>query len=334
MRILDKLFNKKTLSVDEARAFMDEVTNGGESSEVISAVISIMKFRGETEDELAGFSQAILDKCEDLSFKEREVLDVCGTGGDHLGTFNISTASAIVISACGVVVAKHGNRAVTSECGSADVLEELGVKIDLNRVEAAEQLRRENFSFFFAPKYHDSFKHVAQVRNRLKVKTVFNLLGPLVNPLKPNFQLMGVYSQEVIPLVVKSLKILGRKRAIVVCSDDGLDEFSLSSKSSYALLENGNIAMGEISPEEIGLKSAPMNELRGGDVKKNAKMLLAALSNEEGAARDVVIFNSAAGLLAAGVVKDFKEGAHVVRDCLASKKALEQLKRLKEYKHA
>ena len=324
---------RATLSLAEAEALMERVLAGGAAELELAALLGAMAARGETADEIAGFALALRGAATTLPLtqaEQAELVDTCGTGGDGCGTFNISTAAALVAAAAGAKVAKHGNRAVTSRCGSADVLEALGVPIGLSPQAAADSLRAHGFCFLLAPRHHPGMRAVLPVRRALGVRTIFNLLGPLLNPAGARRQVMGVYSGRVVGVVAEAMIRLGVKRAFVVHGDGGLDELSLSGASVVAEVraeapdDRPGVRRYSLTPDEAGLMRAPSAALAGGaDVAANTRMLQCILGldgerAEEGPQRDVVLLNAAAVLVAAGLTKQLRTGVARAREALVS----------------
>ena len=303
-----------TLTRDEAARLLEAIfrTPGEAADQLrIAALLGAMAARGETSAEIAGFVDAMRAAATHIPLEdsEREALvDTCGTGGDLSGTFNISTAAALVAAAAGARVAKHGNRAVTSRCGSADVLEALGISVDLSPEAGAEALRRDGFAFLHAPSLHPAMKAVMPIRRALGVRTVFNVLGPMTNPAGARAQVMGVYSARLVPLVAEALATLGTRHAFVVHGDGGLDELSLSGPSQVAEVRPGVVTLSTLVPEEVGLASAPMAALAGGDAAMNAGILTDIFAGKAGPPRDVVVLNAAAVLVTAGLAQGLPEG--------------------------
>jgi anthranilate phosphoribosyltransferase len=328
---------RETLSRDEAAALMRQILAGEASDADLTALLLALNERGETAEEIAGFATAMREAAKSLPLtaeEQAEIVDTCGTGGDASGSFNISTAAALVAAAAGAKVAKHGNRAITSKCGSADVLEALGVPVQLAPEAAASALREQGFCFLLAPAHHPAMKAVMPVRRAMGVRTVFNVLGPLLNPAGARRQVMGVYSQRLVPLVAEALTLLGADHAMVVHGDGGLDELALSGTSDVAEVrcdEGGfHIAQRSVLPEQFGLKRAPLSTLAGGDAAANAAILTAIFAGETGPRRDVVLLNAAAVLVVAALAKDIGEGvelaAHAI-DSRAVARLVEQLRR-------
>jgi anthranilate phosphoribosyltransferase len=312
--ILDALHriadHHESLSRDEARAVMAEVLSSQCTDSQIAALLVALHMKGETVEEIVGFAEAIRAAATplnlqsgsalDVSGTERDALvDTCGTGGDASSTFNISTATAFVVAGAGVRVAKHGNRSVTSKCGSADVMEALGVNISLPSDRLAECLQNAGIAFLFAPRLHSAMKHAQTARRELRLRTVFNLLGPLTNPAGASAQVVGVYSVELVEKLAEALSLLGLRRALVVHGLDGLDEITITGPTRVAEVRAGNVRTYEVTPEEFGMKRAPIEEISGGDAAANAAIIREILAGKKSARRDVVLLNAAAALVAA-----------------------------------
>ena len=309
--------NRAALTREEARELMQMVLAGRFADVELAALLGAITARGEDAAELAGFVDAMRAAATPMPLDEAEraaLIDTCGTGGDASGTFNISTAAALLAAAAEsqstpkTMVAKHGNRAVTSACGSADVLEALGVPVALPPDEAAQALREHRFAFLHAPAMHPAMKAVMPVRRALGVRTVFNILGPLTNPAGAQAQVMGVYSAHLVPIVAEAMRLLGTRHAFVVhgyvdqTRTKGMDEISISGPSQVAEVRGEAVTLAEITPEAVGLKTAPISTLRGGDAQANATILRAIFAGEKGPRRDVVLLNAAAVLVTAGAV--------------------------------
>jgi anthranilate phosphoribosyltransferase len=312
---------RTTLTREQARALMHQILSGQLSDIEIAALLGALAARGETASEIAGFVDAMRAAATHLPLDQAEQLqlvDTCGTGGDSSGTFNISTAAALVATAAGATVAKHGNRAVTSQTGSADVLEALGISVNLTPQEAATALRTHRFAFLHAPSLHPAMKAVMPVRRALGFRTIFNIVGPLTNPAGASSQVMGVYSPHLVPLVAEAMALLGTRHAFVVhgnradttdaLSQSGLDELSIAGPSQIAEVHNGIVTISTITPEDAGLERAPLEVLRGGDAHTNAAVLTAIFSGERGPRRDIVLLNAAAVLVAADLAPDLQNG--------------------------
>jgi anthranilate phosphoribosyltransferase len=308
---------RATLVRADASALMQQILTGQLTDIEIAALLGALAARGETAAEIAGFVDAMRTAATALPLSDAErtcLTDTCGTGGDASGTFNISTAAALVAAATGATVAKHGNRAVTSQCGSADVLEALGIPVALNPAEAAAALRQHRFAFLHAPTLHPAMKAVMPVRRTLGIRTVFNVLGPLTNPAGASAQVMGVYAPHLVPLVAEAMAMLGTRHAFVVHGNNGtadgkgLDELSISGPSQLAEVHNGIITLSTITPEDVGLTRASTEALRGGDAHTNAAILTAIFSGERSPRRDIVLLNAAAVLVTADLTPDLPTG--------------------------
>lgn len=334
--------HRRSLDRDEARAVMSEILGGGATDAQIAALLVALHMKGETVEEIVGFAQAIRaaatpleisrNSALDVSGTERDALvDTCGTGGDASGTFNISTATALTVAGAGVRVAKHGNRSVTSKCGSADVVEALGVKIDLPAERVAACLDQIGIAFLFAPAMHSAMKHVQPARRELRLRTVFNLLGPLTNPAHASAQVVGVYSSDLVEKVAEALRLLGLWRALVVHGMDGLDEITITGATKIAEVREGAVRKYEVMPELFGMKRAPMESIAGGDAVENAAIIRAILSGEKSPRRDVVLLNAAAALVAAGRADSILDGLPAAADSIDSGAAAQKLQRLVEF---
>jgi len=313
----------QSLARSEAREVMAEVLAGNCTDAQISALLVALRMKGETVEEIVGFAEAICgaatpwrvafagtsDIALDLSGTGRDALvDTCGTGGDASGTFNISTASAFVTAGAGVRVAKHGNRSLTSKCGSADVMEALGVNIQLSPERAAQCLREIGICFLYAPDLHSSMKQVQKVRRELRLRTMFNLLGPLTNPAHASGQVVGVYALDMVEKLAEALSMLGLDRALVVHGLDGLDEITITGPTRVAEARDGSVRTYEVDPEEFGMKRSTLADISGGDASDNAAIVREVLSGKKSPRRDVVLLNSAAALVAAGRANHLKDG--------------------------
>ena len=301
---------RASLTREEAREVMAEILRGEATPAQIGALLVALRMKGETVEEIVGFAQAIRAAATKLSDEDGDTLDVsgtgrdalvdtCGTGGDTSGTFNISTAVAFVTAGAGVRVAKHGNRSISSKCGSADVMEALGVNINLAPNRLAACLRETGMAFLFAPSMHSAMKYVQPVRRELRLRTVFNLLGPLTNPAGASAQVVGVYSADLVEKLAEVLSELGLRRALVVHGRDGLDEITITGATKISEVRDGQVRTYEVTPEEFGLKPAPLDSIAGGDATENAAIIRAILDGERSPRRDVVVLNAAAALVAA-----------------------------------
>jgi anthranilate phosphoribosyltransferase len=319
----------------EAGALMDELLGGRLETAQIVRILLALNRRPVRAEELAGFALA-MRRCATPVFNENEVppqnmVDTCGTGGDGSGTFNISTAAAIVAAAAGARVAKHGNRAASSRTGSADVLEALGVRIDLPFVEYGRAIHEIGIGFFFAQAAHTATRHAAPARKQIGVRTIFNLLGPLTNPAGAQSQVLGVSSPEVVDVVAATLLELGVQRAFVVHGAGGMDEISLAGETVIAEVRGGKVSRYVVSPETFGVSYAPLEAVAGGGAEENAEIIRKLLGGEPGAAQDVVVVNAAAALVAANVAEDFRGGMTMARATIRSGKAREKLAELTKF---
>lgn len=315
--IFNKLFEKAALSEEESYGAFKGIMEESVSPVQAAAFLALLKANGEQPAAIAGAARLLRDKATRIRTEPGKIVcDTCGTGGDSSGTFNISTCTAILAFSCGLTVAKHGNRSVTSRCGSADVLEELGYKIDIDPAESEKLLNSKGFAFLFAPLYHKAMKNVASVRKELGFRTIFNIIGPLCNPAGSNIQIMGVSDYnllKVIPPVFKSLGI----RGYIFHSEDGIDEISLTGKTYMAQVSEDKIEEFEIYPQDFGFNKCSLAELAGGDAGENGEIILSILGNrEKGAKRDVVLLNTAFLLKAGGKTSTVKEGIELGLDIL------------------
>jgi anthranilate phosphoribosyltransferase len=328
------LLERRDLGRAEARELVLAIMDGQLTPAQVGAVLVALRMKGETVEEVVGAALAMRARATPVSTRRRPVIDTCGTGGDGSRSFNISTAAAFVVAAADVCVAKHGNRAVSSSCGSADVLEALGVRIDLGPAEVERCLEEAGIAFLFAPRYHPAMKHAAGPRREIGARTIFNLLGPLANPVGANRQLLGAYSVEAARLLAEALVQLGSERALVVHGHGGLDELALTGPSQVFEIRDGRLSAYELTPEEAGLKRRPTPRVEGGDAAENARLLGAVLAGEEGDPLDAVILNAGAALLVAGRVKRLEEGVAEARKLVRSGAASERLDRLRRLSQA
>lgn len=320
------MLNGKNLSLDATREVMNQIMEGNATNAQIGSFLTAMRLKGETIDEITACAMVMREKCTKI-FPQIDVLDIVGTGGDEAATFNISTVSAFVISTGGVPVAKHGNRSVSSKCGSADLLEALGVKIDISADQSEKILNEIGICFMFAPNYHASMKYAAPVRRELGVRTIFNILGPLANPAGANMQLLGVYDENLVEPLARVLANLGVKRAMVVHGHDGLDEVTLCDTTTICEVTDGKLNSFFITPEQLGFKRCKLTELIGGDPAVNAKIALQILNGEKGPKRDVVVLNSAICLYMTHNNITLKECVKLAENIIDSKKAKNLLDR-------
>jgi anthranilate phosphoribosyltransferase len=328
--LIEKLVRHEDLTMDEARDAMREVMDGRVPSGALAALLVALRMKGERPAELVGFARAMREHSVKISRPDGEVCDTCGTGGDRAGTFNISSAAAIVVAACGVKVAKHGNRSVSSRCGSADVFEQLGVKLAASPAVVERALHTGNIAFFFAPTFHPSMKHAGPTRREMGVRTAFNLLGPLTNPAGATRQVVGVPRADLTDLLARSLRLLGSTRAWVVHGADGIDEISTTGHTKVSECRDGSVHTFYIHPSEFGIRKATLAELLGGDAAENAAIVRRVLEGQPGAPRDAVILNAGAALFVANRVESVREGitvASVAIDSGAARATLESMVR-------
>ena len=321
-----KLSKKENLNYKEAKEVMNEIMSGKATAVQMSSYLTALSMKGETIEEITGSAAGMRANCIKL-LHNMEVLEIVGTGGDNSNSFNISTASAIVIAAGGVAVAKHGNRAASSKCGAADVLEELGININISPEKSREILSKINICFLFAQNYHIAMKYVAPVRKELGIRTVFNILGPLSNPAGANIELMGVYDESLIEPLAKVMQNLGVKRGMVVYGTDKIDEISMSSETKVCeILDKENLKSYTISPKDFGYDFCDKKELEGGSVKENAEIIRNIFNlKDNGAKRKAVCMNAGAGFYIAKKVKNIKEGVQMAESLIDEKKAFEKL---------
>jgi anthranilate phosphoribosyltransferase len=323
------VIHRQSLSREQARQLMAEVLSGGCTDAQIAALLVALHMKGETVEEIVGFAEAIRraatplaiaqNSTLDTSGTERDALvDTCGTGGDASGTFNISTATAFVVAGAGVRVAKHGNRSVTSQCGSADVMEALGVYIDLPPARLTACLAQVGMAFLFAPAIHVAVKYVQPARRELRLRTVFNLLGPLTNPAQASAQVVGVYSADLVEKLAEALSMLGVRRAMVVHGSDGLDEITITAPTRIAEVRDGNVRSYEVTPEEFGMRRARLEDIAGGDAVENARIIREILRGERSPRRDVVLLNAAAALVAAAKADHLAEAVSLATQAIDS----------------
>jgi anthranilate phosphoribosyltransferase len=322
------------LSAAEAEDAVGILVGGTATNEQIAELLTVIAKRGPTAGEIAGGARAMRANMVAVPGWEDQAIDVCGTGGDGSGTLNVSTAVALVVAACGVPVAKHGNRAMSSRSGSADVLEALGVGIDLDPIAASRCIYNAGICFMFAQRHHPAVKHVAQVRRELGFRTIFNLLGPISNPARVKRQLVGVYGAEWVEPVANALHELGSASAWVVHGTDGLDELSIAAPTKVAALQDGTIRTFEVTPEDAGLPRSPISAIKGGDARDNAAAIGSLLHGERGPFRDIVLLNAAAALIVAERVSDLKTGVALAAQCIDNGNAVATLEQLVEASHA
>ncbi|HVE71830.1 MAG TPA: anthranilate phosphoribosyltransferase [Thermoanaerobaculia bacterium] len=326
---IKRVVDGQDLGRDEMHEVFGAVMDGRASDVQKSALLVALRMKGETPEEITGAALAMRERVTPLDVYRDDLVDTCGTGGDGRGTFNISTIAAIVAAGAGANVAKHGNRAVSSSCGSADVLSALGVHIDLNAAQMSEVLRRAGIAFLFAPKLHPAMAAVASVRKELGLRTIFNVLGPLTNPAFARRQVLGVYNARLVEVVARVLAALGAIHALVVHSRDGLDEISVSAPTLVCEVRDGEVRAYEVTPEELGIARHPIEELAGGDARANADIAREILQGRDtGAKLDIVAANAGAALYVAGAAGTIREGVALAKESIASGRALAKLEQL------
>lgn len=339
---IKKVVDRHDLTSPEAELVLEQIMSGDCTDAQIASLLTALRMKGETVDELTGFARVMRRRAarvvprssvtSDMSGTEREALiDTCGTGGDVSGSFNISTATAFVVAGCGLRVAKHGNRSVSSQCGSADVMEALGVKIELQPERIARCVDEVGMGFLHAPLLHEAMKYVAIARRQMGIRTIFNMLGPLTNPAGANTQVIGVYAEHLTNLLAEVLRELGATRALVVHGSDGLDEITITGESKVSELNLGKLSAYTIRPEDFGLKRATLAEIQGGDARENSRIILEVLRGASGPRRDVVLLNAAAALVASSKVNDFAEGVRLAAESIDNGRALSKLDQLIEF---
>ncbi len=333
------------LTRKEMIACMDEIMSGRATQAQIGSFITALRLKGETVEEITGAAMVMRQKAvkvaagrnvvdldrDDINIDRETVIDTCGTGGDGTNTFNISTTTAFVVSGAGLKVAKHGNRGVSSQCGSADVIKGLGVNIEISPEKVKECIEEIGIGFLYAPLFHGAMKYAIGPRREIGIRTIFNILGPLTNPANANCQVLGVYREELTELLADVLRNLGTKRAFVVHGLDTLDEISIIGETKVSEVKNKKVRTFYVKPKDFGMKKANLDDIRGGDVEDNARIVRDVLGGEKGPQQDVVLVNASAALVAGGAAKDFKEGIKVARQSIESGKAKEKLDRLIDF---
>ena len=315
---LQALLNKQNLSSDEMREVMRQIMSGNATDAQIGGFLIALRCKGETIDEIAAAAEVMRELAGKVKVTGEHVIDTCGTGGDGANTFNISTTCAFVVAAAGGQVAKHGNRSVSSSCGSADLLEAAGVNLDLTAEQVADCVNEIGVGFLFAPKHHGAMKHTSSARKEMGVRTLFNLLGPLSNPAGAPNQLIGVFAKEWVEPLAQVLKKLGSRHVLVVNADDGLDEISIASPSTIAELKDGKVTTYTITPEQFGFKRAGLAELAVDGAASSLVMVKSVLDNKAGAARDIVALNAGAAIYAANITDTLSAGIEKARQLIAS----------------
>jgi anthranilate phosphoribosyltransferase len=326
---IEKLVERKDLTEDEAEGTMKCIMRGEATPAQIGSFLTALRAKGESVEEITSFARVMREFAARINPRVDGILvDTCGTGGDRIKTFNISTAAAFVTAGAGIPIAKHGNRSVTSKAGSADVLEALDVKIDLAPPDVKRCIEKIGFGFMFAPVFHGAMKYATPVRREICIRTVFNILGPLTNPANAQAQVLGVYDVDLTEVLANVLIGLGVERAMVVHGLDGLDEISNTGGTQISEAKDGRVSNYKVEPEDFGFKRAKSDDIRGYDKEGNAALMIKILKGDEGPCRDIVLMNSAAGVIVGGKASDFKEGVEVAKEAIDSGKAYEKLERL------
>ncbi len=328
---IKKLSEKKDLLANEMKSSFYEIMNGEANHEDMKAFLISLAEKGETIDEITAAATVMREKMTKIKLPYDTILDTCGTGGGGTNSFNVSTAVAIVSTGAGAKVAKHGNRSFTSHCGSADILEKLGAKIDLTPDRVAECIKEVGIGFLFAPLYHSAMKHVVGVRKEIKWRTIFNLIGPLSNPAGANVQLLGIYRESLAEPLAYVLNNLGAKRAFVVYGLDGFDEVSISDESIVAEVKDRKVRAYKVRPEDFGIECAKKSDVACKDLDDNVNIFTSILNGKKGPARDMVLVNASLAVVAAGRARDFREGVKVAADSIDSGKAKNTLESLRRF---
>lgn len=333
--MMEKLLNSEDLTRQEMHALMEEIMSGNLTDVQIAGFLTALRMKGETKEEIVGCAEVMRQKASQVMVDDPNAIDTCGTGGDGKHTFNVSTLAAIVACGAGVTVVKHGNRSVSSKSGSADVLDALGVRIDLNAQGVTQCLKETNMAFLFAPKFHPSMKHVMTARRELGIRTIFNILGPLANPGKVKNQVMGVFDSRLTAVMAQVLKELGLERALVVHGMDGLDEISISAETTVSELRDGEIHTFTIQPEDFGMEKGTLEDVKGGDPKENAAIMMELLEGKgkDTPLMDMILLNSGAAIYVGGKAQSLADGVELAREVLENGKALKCLEALRTATH-
>jgi anthranilate phosphoribosyltransferase len=340
-----KVVESKNLTSQEMETVFTEIMSGAAEPSQIAAFITGLRFKGETAIEIAAAAKGMMKFAasidvrsgvdidrDEINIERETILDTCGTGGSGTNTFNISTTVAFVVAGCGIKVAKHGNRSASSACGSADVLEKLGVDINLSPEDVKKCIKEIGIGFMYAPVFHKAMKHAVPVRKAIGIRTIFNILGPLSNPANATCQVLGVYDRNLTPVMAKVLGILGLKRAFVVHGLDTLDEISITGPTQISELKAGHVRTYKVTPESFGLKRSQLKQIAGGDAKKNAEIILSVLGGKKGPRRDIVLLNAAYAIVSAKAEKNVKNAIKLAGESIDTGRAMEKLKQLKNFK--
>ena len=328
---LNTIIQGQDLDQESMASMLTDIFSGKITEAQIGAFMAALATKGETFEELAGAAQAMRRKAVRIQALSKKVIDTCGTGGDSSGSFNISTTTAFVVAGAGITVAKHGNRSISSKCGSADVLEALGVNLNVDPEIVEEAVNEIGIGFMFAPLYHGSMKYAGKARQDCGIRSIFNMLGPLTNPAAASCQILGVFAPNLTEMFARALKLLGVERAFVVHGHDGMDEITTTDLTRVSELNNGQIKSYDLDPLNYFDDYAVSEDLKGGDVEENAAITKAVLKGEKGPKRDIVLINSGVGLVAAGAADTIDQGLSLAREAIDSGKALDKLERLAQY---
>ena len=324
---IDTLVAGQSLSMEQAAAVMNEIMGGEATPAQFGAFVTALRLKGETVEEIAGMAKVMRERAVPIAVSE-PVVDTCGTGGDASGSFNISTAAAFVVAGAGLKVAKHGNRSMSSICGSADVMEALGIRIDLGAEQVQKCLEKVGIGFMFAPNFHPAMKYAAAPRREIGIRTVFNILGPLTNPAGAKAQVLGVAEGSLTMKMAQVLELLGCHHALVVHGEDGLDEITPGGRTTVCELKGGTINSYSLAPEDLGFQRADRESLKGGSAQDNAGLLRKVLEGEKGPRRDIVLMNAAAAIMAGDRAENLEQGIRIAAEAIDSRKALEKLEGL------
>lgn len=330
-QIIDGVVRGKSLNTEESGRAMDMIMSGKATDSQIASLLTALRMKGETIEEITGFARVMREKVTSVKVSREGLVDTCGTGGDQAGTFNISTTAAFVAAGAGLPVAKHGNRSVSSRCGSADVLEALGVNLELSPEQAAQSIEEVGIGFLFAPKLHLAMKYAIGPRKEIGIRTVFNLLGPLTNPAGAKRQVMGVYDPALTEMLAEVLLNLGAEHAMVVHGLEGIDEISVCGLTQISEVKDGKVITYRLDPEEMGVARGSMEQMLGGTPRENAEITLSILQGEKGSRRNVVVLNAAAVLMSGGLVKDFPRGIKLAEKVIDNGNAYQKLEELREF---
>ncbi len=328
-----KVTSGENLTAEEVKDLFNKLMEGQATDAQIGAVLTGLKMKGETVEEISAAAEIMREKAVKVPVKDRsKLVDTCGTGGDKVDTFNVSTITAFVIAGAGAKVAKHGNRSVSSKCGSADIMEALGVKIDMSPEKAAKAIEETGLGFLFAPVYHPAMKNVIRQRREIGIRTIFNILGPLSNPAEAKYQLMGVFDERLVEPLSKVLSLLGIERAFVVHGLEGLDEVSITTETVVGEIRDGVVEVYKVKPEDFGLKRASIDDIKGGDLDFNLQIALDILEGKDTSPKtDFVALNAGFALKAAGIVDTVKEGIELAKESIYSKRAFDVLEKLRNF---